>query len=126
MRKKKLTKRKACSAFIAAIIILILVNIVLLTGERRADIEDMNRMELHYDANSYLILVCADDYLCGIYDGKTPIRSLWCKYLDTANVPKVYALEDLRDVTTLTEWDLNGIEEIVPDGTPVLVYRKES
>lgn len=47
-------------------------------------IKEMDREELHYDADDWFIMVDKEKGLIGIYDGTEPVFHLFC---DTSNIP---------------------------------------
>ena len=45
--------------------------------QRREAEQSMDARELHYDANSWFILIDKSEGLIGIYDGTKPVQYIW-------------------------------------------------
>lgn len=88
-------------------------------------VEEMNKMELHYDADDYFIMVNESEGLLGVYKATTPIRHFRCKVADDEQVD--FLVVEVTALTqcgvTLRRQDLTWILDNCPDWTPVLIYQ---
>lgn len=90
------------------------------------DIEEMNKMELHYDADDYFIMVNATDGFLGVYKATTPLKHFKCKIEGEAQVDflVIKVTELTEQNVTLRKQDLTWILDNCPEWTPVLIYKK--
>ena len=123
--KKKVLSKKVKRTIISLIPAVALIAFMLISFhvKKVRDIEEMNDRELHYDANGKFVMVCVEDELCGIYDGRNPLKHIGCKVSISPETPEVYIVSDLPGFTSLTEWEMSEIRRLVTAKTPVIVYK---
>lgn len=82
-------------ALLAVVLIAILLGIAYIkTRDTKVAIEDtaideMDRAELHYDADDYFMMVDRENMLIGFYDAATPINHIWIDdYKGISGIPE--------------------------------------
>ena len=88
-------------------------------NRQQADIEEMNKTELHYDADGYFVMVNTAAEIVGVYDAVTPLNHYKCTVIQPAVTRQVCKVSELAKygVTVPTE-----LFDTVPAETPVLIY----
>lgn len=102
--------------------------------KRAAKCEDMDKRELHYDADDDFILIDTQEGLMGVYHGCDPLKHFWVKDLRRVK-PGLYQYDSYEDIfelgmadtdevyrVKLREKDLRYLQETIKRGIPVLAY----
>ena len=94
-------------------------------------ITDMDREELHYDADSYFLMIDQKHHIMGFYDGTHPMRHMWCNQKIRDGVYDVEIIhgeglllehQDTRAFIRLHGSDLKWVEANYETGHPAIVY----
>lgn len=101
--------------------------------ERAAKAEEMDRRELHYDADDDFILIDTQEGLMGVYHGCDPLNHFWGDFRKIK--PGLYLYEGYENTFELTmddtdavyrvelkEKDLRYLQKTIKQGIPVLAY----
>ena len=114
---------------IAVILLATMVTVMCISVSRIRGIQNMNRQELHYDADGYFLMLNTKTGLLGFYDGTEPVRHLWVNDQIPAGIQEgVYAAYHAQNGLFLQSKENSSIVLVlkdsneVPAGTPLLVY----
>ena len=93
-------------------------------GRMYEAIEEMNRVELHYDADGYFLMIDTENGLLGMYNATKPLKHYPCTVMVEITMPGVvWKVTDLELLGLDIDPDyLKEIYRTAPAETPVLVY----
>ena len=129
-------KRNKLLIAIAVVLISTMVTVMIISFSKIGAIQEMNRQELHYDADGYFLMLNSKSGLLGIYEATEPIRHVWVNNQFPEGIADgVYLSHYTQNGLFLTTQSScvyendpfvltleNSIE--IPEGTPVLVYQR--
>jgi hypothetical protein len=85
--------------------------------------EDMDRVEPHYDADGYFIMISTEDGVIGTYFCNRPLHHYRCRVHVKVTTPQVTKVDMIENIGIgLDLDDLKEIYETIPEGTPLLIY----